>query len=88
MFEWIGWVATALFAGSYFCKQPATLRRLQALAALMWICYGLIIEAAPVVAANSVVAALAFYSSRRQRAEGARNGPSETYVFDAEGDGR
>jgi hypothetical protein len=74
MFEWIGWVATAVFAGSYFCKQPATLRRLQALAALMWICYGLIIEAAPVVAANSVVAALAFYSARRQRSEGAGNG--------------
>jgi hypothetical protein len=74
MFEWIGWVATAVFAGSYFCKQAATLRRLQALAALMWIGYGLIIEAAPVVAANSVVAALAFYSSRRQRSEGA-NGP-------------
>jgi hypothetical protein len=74
MFEWIGWVATAVFAGSYFCKQPAALRRLQALAALMWICYGLIIEAAPVVAANFVVAALAFYSSRRQRSEGT-NGP-------------
>jgi hypothetical protein len=73
MFEWIGWVATALFAGSYFCKQAATLRRLQALAALMWIGYGLIIEAAPVVAANSVVAALAIYSSRKQR--GARKSP-------------
>jgi hypothetical protein len=69
MFEWIGWVATAVFAGSYFCKQAATLRRLQALAALMWIGYGLIIEAAPVVAANSVVAALAIYSSRKQRGE-------------------
>jgi hypothetical protein len=71
VFEWIGWVATAIFAGSYFCKQPATLRRLQALAALMWIGYGLIIEAAPVVAANSVVAVLAIYSSRRQRIENA-----------------
>jgi Bacterial inner membrane protein len=73
VFEWIGWVATAVFAGSYFCKQPAALRRLQALAALMWICYGLIIEAAPVVAANSVVAVLAIYSSRRQSSEGAMN---------------
>jgi Bacterial inner membrane protein len=76
MFEWIGWVATAVFAGSYFCKQPAALRRLQALAALMWICYGLIIEAAPVVAANSVVAVLAFYSSRRQSSEGANGAES------------
>lgn len=72
MFEWIGWVATALFAGSYFCKQPATLRRLQALAALLWIGYGLLIKAAPVVAANVVVAALALYSAWRQPAAGRR----------------
>jgi inner membrane protein len=67
VFEWIGWIATVVFACSYFCKQPATLRRLQALAALIWIGYGLIIGAAPVVAANSVVAVLAIYSTRRQR---------------------
>lgn len=72
MFEWIGWVATALFAGSYFCKQPATLRRLQALAALLWIGYGLLIKAAPVVAANVIVAALALYSAWRQPAAGRR----------------
>jgi len=72
VFEWIGWVATALFAGSYFCKQPATLRRLQALAALLWIGYGLLIKAAPVVAANVVVAALALYSAWRQPAAGRR----------------
>jgi hypothetical protein len=77
VFEWIGWVATAIFAGSYFCKQPATLRRLQALAALMWISYGLIIEAAPVVVANVAVAVSAIYSSRRQRAENASKGSEE-----------
>jgi hypothetical protein len=78
VFEWIGWIATAVFAVSYFCKQPATLRRLQAVAALMWIGYGLIIGAAPVVAANSVVAVLAVYSStRRQPAEVAKTGPEE-----------
>ena len=27
MSEVIGWVATALFAGSYFLKRPASLRR-------------------------------------------------------------
>jgi hypothetical protein len=72
MFEWIGWVATAMFAGSYFCKRPATLRRLQALAALLWIGYGLLINAAPVVAANVAVAASAIYSSWRQSVESAR----------------
>ena len=77
MLEWIGWVATAMFAGSYFCKQPATLRRLQALAALLWISYGLLIKAAPVVAANVAVAVSAIYSSRRQRAESARKSSVE-----------
>jgi hypothetical protein len=65
MWNWIGWVATAMFAVSYFCKRPEALRRVQALAALLWIGYGLLIHAAPVVVANLVVAAVAVYSSRR-----------------------
>jgi inner membrane protein len=73
VFEWIGWIATAIFASSYLCKQPAALRRLQALAALLWISYGLLIKALPVVAANVVVAVLAIYSSLRQSAETPRN---------------
>jgi hypothetical protein len=59
----IGWVATAVFAGSYFFKRPAVLRRIQALAAALWICYGAIIHAMPVVVANLVVAGLALWSS-------------------------
>jgi hypothetical protein len=69
VFEWIGWIATAVFAASYFCKHSKTLRRLQALSALMWISYGLIIQAMPVVAANLTVAALAIYTSRRESVE-------------------
>ena len=65
MFDWIGWVASAIFASSYFCKQPATLRRVQALAALMWMAYGLLIHALPVIVANMVVAGMALYSSFR-----------------------
>jgi hypothetical protein len=61
--EWIGWVATALFASSYFFKQADVLRRVQAGAALMWVVYGLIIHAFPVVVANVVVACVALYSS-------------------------
>ena len=71
MLEWIGWAATALFGASYFCKQPANLRRVQALAALLWIGYGLLIHAAPVVAANVVVAGLAIGSARAGRSVGA-----------------
>jgi len=63
MFEWIGWVATVVFANSYFFKQPGTLRRVQALAALLWIGYGVLIHALPIIVANVVVAAVALYSS-------------------------
>lgn len=68
MFEWLGWVATAIFAASYFCKRPDALRALQALAALLWIGYGVIIGAPPVIVANAVVAALAIFSAWRERA--------------------
>ena len=59
----IGWTATALFAASYFCKEPAALRRTQALAALVWIAYGVALKSAPVIVANVVVASLAAWSS-------------------------
>jgi hypothetical protein len=61
--DWIGWVATATFATSYFCKQPAVLRRVQGLAALLWMSYGIMIHALPVIIANMVVAAVAVVSS-------------------------
>lgn len=67
MLEWIGWVATAVFAVSYFCRQPAMLRRTQAVAALLWIGYGLIIKAPPVIVANLVVAVMALLSSFQRR---------------------
>jgi hypothetical protein len=63
MLDWIGWVATAICASSYFCKQPGTLRRVQALAAVLWIGYGVLIHALPIIVANLVVAAAALYSS-------------------------
>ena len=71
--EWIGWVATALFAASYFFKQPARLRQVQAGAALLWVTYGWAIGAMPVVVANVVVAAIALGSavSSQSRAAGA-----------------
>jgi uncharacterized protein with PQ loop repeat len=63
MLSWIGWVATAVFASSYLCKRPATLRRVQAGAAVLWVIYGVLIQAAPVVVANLVVACVALLSS-------------------------
>jgi hypothetical protein len=67
MIEWVGWVATAVFAFSYFCRRPDAMRRVQALAAALWIIYGVAIKAPPVIVANLVVAALAIISSFRHR---------------------
>jgi hypothetical protein len=61
--ELIGWVATAIFVSSYLFKDPTALRRIQALAASLWVAYGVIIHATPVVVANLLVAAIAVYSS-------------------------
>jgi hypothetical protein len=67
MLDAIGWVATAIFSASYFFRQPAALRRIQAGAALLWVVYGLAIGALPVVVANVIVAAAAIYSSSSNR---------------------
>ena len=63
----IGWLATAVFACSYFFKTPARLRLIQALAALLWIAYGVLIHAMPVVASNAIVAVMAVATSIRDR---------------------
>lgn len=70
MLNAIGWIATAIFSASYFFRGAATLRSIQAAAACLWVVYGLMIGALPVVAANVIVAVAALYSlfatSRRQ----------------------
>lgn len=74
MIEWIGWLATGVFAISYLCRQPVALRRTQALAAALWIGYGITIKALPVIVANLVVAAIALISSFQGR-EGSNENP-------------
>ena len=64
--EAMGWVATAISCGSYFFREPATLRRAQAAASCVWIVYGLTLGAVPLIAANVFVAFAALWSSRRQ----------------------
>jgi hypothetical protein len=61
--DWIGWLATSAFASSYFFKDASVLRRVQALAATLWIAYGLLLGAYPVVAANAIIALLAVGSA-------------------------
>jgi hypothetical protein len=75
--EYIGWIATALFAASYFFKQPARLRQVQAGAALLWVTYGWTIGAMPVVVANVVVAAMALASAFTPQSRAAGGGLRE-----------
>jgi hypothetical protein len=63
VFDWIGWLATALFVVSYFCKEQATLRRVQGVAAVAWAVYGGMIHALPIIVANVIVASVAVWSS-------------------------
>ena len=62
-FDWIGWLATALFMSSYFCRDPVTLRRVQGVAALAWASYGVAIHAWPVIVANVLVTGVALWTS-------------------------
>ena len=56
----LGWLATALTAGSFLSRQTATLKRVRAAAACLWIIYGVNIDAAPVIVVNLIVAVMAF----------------------------
>jgi hypothetical protein len=67
MTDWLGWVATAIFVGSYFFSRPALLRATQMLGAALWIAYGLLIAAIPVVVANALVLAAAAWTLVRPR---------------------
>jgi hypothetical protein len=67
MTEILGWVATAVFVGSYFFTRPAMLRAMQMLGATLWIVYGALIGAIPVVVANGLVFAAAAWTLVRSR---------------------
>jgi hypothetical protein len=64
----LGWAATGLFVASYFFARPKLLRLLQMGGALLWVIYGWLIGAAPVVGANlMVIGAAAFTTLRAAR---------------------
>ncbi len=65
MIDLAGWAATAVFVGSYFCKRPEALRRTQMLGAALWILYGLLMRAPPVVGANTLLILAAAWTARR-----------------------
>ena len=60
--QMVGWVATAVFVGSYFFARPAPLRAMQMLGSVLWIVYGVLINATPVIAANILVFAAAAWT--------------------------
>jgi hypothetical protein len=68
MSEYLGWVATAIFVSSYFFTRPALLRAAQMVGACLWIVYGVLIHAIPVVVANGLVFAAAAWTLLRSRA--------------------
>lgn len=67
MTDYLGWVATAVFVSSYFFKRPALLRAAQMFGAALWIVYGLMIAAVPVVVANGLVFSAAAWTLLRAR---------------------
>lgn len=67
MTDVLGWVATAVFVSSYFFTRPALLRAAQMFGACLWILYGAIIGALPVVVANGLVFAAAAWTLIRAR---------------------
>jgi len=63
--ELLGWTATAVFVTSYFFARPSLLRAVQMFGALLWVTYGLLIHASPVVVANLLVFSAAAWTAFR-----------------------
>jgi hypothetical protein len=63
--EWLGWTATAVFVGSYFCGRASLLRAVQMSGALLWVIYGTLIRSTPVVVANLLVLSAAAWTLLR-----------------------
>jgi hypothetical protein len=68
--EYLGWAATAVFVASYFCRRVEVLRRVQIAGALMWVGYGLLLGASPVVVANLLVVGAAVWAAARSQSPG------------------
>jgi hypothetical protein len=62
----LGWTATAVFVGSYFFASPTLLRGAQMTGAVLWVSYGILIGAAPVIVANVLVFSAAAWTALRR----------------------
>jgi uncharacterized protein with PQ loop repeat len=65
--DYLGWTATAAFVGSYFFTLPSLLRGAQMFGALLWVTYGVLIKASPVIVANVLVFSAAAWTIYRKR---------------------
>jgi hypothetical protein len=63
MVDYLGWAATAVFVGSYFCASPNMMRRIQMIGAAMWMAYAVALHAAPVFVANLLVLCAAAWTA-------------------------
>ncbi len=66
MTDLVGWLATAVFLSSYLVR-PAYLLRVQILGALIWVAYGVLLNALPIVTANLLLVAVASWSWHRRK---------------------
>jgi hypothetical protein len=77
----LGWTATAVFVGSYFFGRPSLLRATQMLGATLWITYGVLIKASPIIVANVLVfSAAAWTAFRKSSAQAAGNSAPTPYL--------
>ena len=59
----VGYLATGVVLCSYMFKNPSTLRRIQALGAVLWMLYGFLLHSGPVIVANLLIVGIALWSS-------------------------
>jgi hypothetical protein len=62
----LGWAATGVFVASYFFVRPSLLRGVQMLGAMLWVTYGVLINASPVIVANVLVFTAAGWTAFRK----------------------
>jgi hypothetical protein len=76
MVDYLGWLATTVFVASYFSPRPNVLRGMQMAGASLWVIYGSVLGAAPVVVANLLVLGAATWTMWRARGQEQRALPS------------
>jgi hypothetical protein len=65
MVDYLGWTATAVFVSSYFYTGATALRRTQMAGSILWMMYGVVMHAAPVIVANLLVLCAAAWTAKR-----------------------